>query len=65
MAKGRSLLPAAGRPPFDVVAEREALDSHGEVLAERAELVAQLRRLGPAWGEFRGVLNEPNRVLED
>jgi hypothetical protein len=28
------------------------------VLAERAELVAQLRRLGPAWVELRGVLNE-------
>jgi hypothetical protein len=29
-----------------------------EVQAERAELVAQLRRLGPAWGQLRGVLNE-------
>jgi hypothetical protein len=33
------------------------------VLAERAELVAQLRRLGPTWGEMRVVLNELNRVL--
>jgi hypothetical protein len=39
------------------------LESHREVLAERAELVAQLRRLGPAWVELRGVLNELHRVL--
>jgi hypothetical protein len=32
-----------------------------EVLAERAELVAYLQRLAPAWGELRSVLN---RVLE-
>jgi hypothetical protein len=35
------------------------------VLAERAELVAQLQRLGSAWGELRSVLNEVNRVLGD
>jgi hypothetical protein len=34
------------------------------VLAERAELVAQLRRLGPARGEVRAVLNEINRTVE-
>jgi hypothetical protein len=33
------------------------------VLAERAELVALLRRLGPAWGQLRAVPNEVNRVL--
>jgi hypothetical protein len=41
------------------------LESHRAALAERAELVAQLRRLAPAFGELRGVLNELNRVLED
>jgi hypothetical protein len=34
------------------------------VVAERAELVAQLRRLAPAWGELRAVLNELNRIIE-
>ncbi len=47
--------------PQDVVAR--VLESHREVLAERAELVAQLQRLTPAWGELRSVLNELNRVL--
>ena len=40
-------------------------ESHREVLAERAELVAQLRRLAPAWAELQAVLNELHRVLED
>lgn len=30
-------------------------------LAERAELVARLRRLTPAWGELQSVLNDLNR----
>jgi hypothetical protein len=64
MAKPRSLLPAAGRPPFGVLARREALEAHRQVPAERVELVAQLRRLGPAWVELRSVLNELNRVLD-
>ena len=37
--------------------------SHRELLAERAETVARLRRLGPAWGEVRSVLNQINTVL--
>jgi hypothetical protein len=40
-----------------------ALESHRVVLAERAELGAQLQRLGPACGQLRAVLNEVNRVL--
>ena len=32
-----------------------------ERLGQRAELVAQLQRLGPAWGELRAVLTEVNR----
>jgi hypothetical protein len=40
------------------------LESLREVLAERAELVAQLRRLAPAWRERRGVLNALNRALD-
>jgi hypothetical protein len=40
------------------------LESLREVQAARAELVAQLRRLRPAWGELRAVLNEVNRRLE-
>jgi len=31
---------------------------------ERAELVATLDRLAPAWRWLRSVLNELNRVLE-
>ena len=34
------------------------------VQRERAELVATLDRLVPAWGELRAVLNELNRVLD-
>jgi hypothetical protein len=36
---------------------------YGAARAAGAELVAQLQRLGPAWGELRGVLNDVNRVL--
>ncbi len=54
---------AAAVGPLDPADVRRVLESLGEVLAERAELVAQLRRLGPAWGELRAVLNELNRVL--
>jgi hypothetical protein len=35
------------------------------VLAARAELVARLQRLGPAWGELRAVLNEFDATLKD
>jgi hypothetical protein len=55
---------AAAVGPLDPGDVRRVLESHREVLAKRAELVAQLRRLGPAWGELRGVLNEVNRILE-
>ena len=44
--------------PADV---RRVLESLREVLAERAELVARLRRLTPAWGELQSVLNHLNR----
>ena len=40
------------------------LESHREVLAEPAELVALLRRLAPVWAELRAVLNEINRTVE-
>jgi hypothetical protein len=39
------------------------LEDHRRVLAKRAELVALLRQLAPAWGDLRTVLNEINRVL--
>jgi hypothetical protein len=54
---------AAAVRPLDRADVRRVLESHREVLAERAELVDQLRRLGPAWTELRGVLNELNRVV--
>jgi len=47
--------------PQEVVAR--VLGDRRRVQAERAELRAALERLGPAWGELRGVLNERNRVL--
>lgn len=53
---------AAAVGPLDPADVRRVLESLREVLAERAELVAQLRRLGPAWGEVRGVLNELART---
>ena len=34
-----------------------------EWLVQRVKLFAQLRRLGPAWGEVREELNEVNRTL--
>lgn len=55
---------AAAVGPLDPADVRRILESHREVLAERSELVAQLRRLGPAWAELRKVLNELNRVLD-
>jgi hypothetical protein len=55
---------AAAVGPIDPTDVRRVLESHRAVQAERAELVAQLRRLGPVWGELRTVLNELNRVLE-
>jgi hypothetical protein len=54
---------AAGVGPLDPADVRRVLESLRAVLAERAELVVQLQRLGPAWGELRAVLNELNRVL--
>ena len=51
--------PQPPRPP-----RLEAISESDEVLAERAELVARLRRLTPAWGELRAVLNELNSRLE-
>ena len=55
---------AAAVGPLDPADVRRVLDSLREVLAERAELLAELRRLGPAWGELRAVLNDLNRVVE-
>ena len=46
---------AAAVGPLDPADVRRALESHGELLAQRAELVAQLRRLGPAWTELRAA----------
>lgn len=54
------LLPATGSPPFEV---RRVLESLREVLEERAKILAQSRRLSPAWGEVRAVLSELKRVL--
>jgi hypothetical protein len=51
--------------PLDPGDVRRVLESLREVLAARAELVAQLRRLGPAWGELRDVLNELDRLLSE
>jgi hypothetical protein len=34
-----------------------------ERLVQRAQFVAQLQRLRPAWGELRAVLHELNRAL--
>jgi hypothetical protein len=56
---------AAAVGPIDPADVRRILESHEAVLAERAELVAQLRRLTPAWGELRSVLNELTPLLED
>jgi hypothetical protein len=39
------------------------LDDHQRLQRERAELVATLDRLAPAWQELRAVLNDLNRVL--
>ena len=52
----------SGTPPPDVVAR--VLEEHQRPQRERAELVATLDRLGPAWGELRAVLNELSRRLE-
>ena len=54
---------AAAVGPLDPAYVRRVLESLQEVLAERAVLVAQLRRLGPAWGEAKAALNELNREL--
>ena len=54
---------AAAVGPLDPADVRRVLEDHQRVLAERAELVAQLRLLGPAWGELRAVLNELSKVL--
>ena len=74
----RALLPWGGRPrvrlieawtmtrsgplPQDVVGR--VLEDHRRVQRERAELLAALERLAPAWRELRTVLNVLNRVLE-
>jgi len=54
---------AAAVGPLDPADVRRVLESHRDVLTERAELVAQLQRLTPAWAELRKVLNELSRVL--
>ena len=46
---------AVGPLPQDVV--RRVLEGHERVQRERAELVATLERLAPAWRELRTVLN--------
>ena len=40
-------------------------EEHQRVQRERAELVASLDRLAPAWRELRAVLNDPCRILEE
>jgi hypothetical protein len=55
---------AAAVGSLDAADVRRVLESLREGLAERAELVAQLQRLGPAWGELRSLLNEVNSILE-
>ena len=56
---------AAAVGPLDPGDVRRVLESHREVLAKRAELVAQLRRLTPAWGELRAALNDLNRLVSE
>ena len=51
----------AGALPSDQVAR--LLCSYEQLATEQAEVVALLRRLGPAWGEVRAVLSEMHRVL--
>jgi hypothetical protein len=58
-----ALHPAAGRPHLDVARSERVLESLREVGTERAELVAGLRRLMPAWHELRSVLNGLNGLL--
>jgi hypothetical protein len=38
--------------------------AYDELLAERDHLVASLRRLMPAWGQVREVLNEMAKSLD-
>ena len=48
--------------PQEVV--RRVLEDHERVHRERAELIAQLPRLGPAWGQLRAALNEVDRIVQ-
>jgi hypothetical protein len=44
--------------PLDAGTVHQVLEDYRTLLRERAELEAFLRRLTPAWGEVRAVLNE-------
>jgi hypothetical protein len=44
--------------PLAAKTVRTVLEDYRAILRERAELDALLRRLTPAWGEVRAVLNE-------
>ena len=55
---------AAAVGPIDPALVARVLEDRQRIQRERAELVATLDRLAPAWRELRSVLNGLNRVLE-
>jgi hypothetical protein len=53
-----NLIRSLAMAPLDSATIRQVLEDHRELLREQAELKKLLRRLTPAWGEVRTVLNE-------
>ncbi len=53
-----TLIRSAAMAPLAAETVRAVLEDYRTLLREQAELEALLRRLGPAWGEVRVVLNE-------
>jgi len=53
-----TIIRSAAMAPLDGATVRQVLEGYRVLLRERAELEALLRRLTPAWGQVRAVLNE-------
>ncbi len=53
-----TLIRSAAMAPLAPDTVRQLLEEHGELLAQQADLENLLRRLLPAWGEVRALLNE-------